>query len=79
MFDYTIFPNNSAERFNEACKKIEKTYPNALKEPLLVDVDGTSIQNYTESSKSVTVYNDYEIGAVFVKSEINLDGLFSFA
>ena len=77
MFDYNIYANNSVEKFKEACKKIEEFFPDARKDQLLIDVDGTMIQNYTENSNNITVYNDYEIGAVFIESEVDLNKLFS--
>lgn len=76
MFDYTIYTDNSPEKFKEACKKIEQAYPSAIKKKLLVDVDGSTIQTYTEKGKDIDVYDDYDIGAVFVKSKIDLDKLF---
>lgn len=76
-YDYTIFPNNSKSHFEEACSKIEKTYPNIKKEKLLVDVDGSTIQTYIKNNSDIDVYDDYDIGAVFVKSDINLDDIFS--
>lgn len=76
MFDYNIYTDNSSKKFKEACKRIEQMYPNAIKKKLLVDVDGSTIQTYTEKGKDIDVYDDYDIGAVFVKSEINLDKIF---
>lgn len=76
MFDYNIYSDNSPEKFKETCKKIEQVYPNVIKRKLLIDVDGSTIQTYTENGKDIDVYDDYDIGAVFVKSEINLDKLF---
>lgn len=76
VFDYNIYTDNSPKKFKETCKKIEKEYPNAIKRKLLVDVDGSTIQTYTENGKDIDVYDDYDIGAVFVRSEIRLDEVF---
>ncbi len=76
MFDYTISPNNSPEEFKKICDKIEKAYPNAHKHKLLIDVDGTTIQTFTEKGKDIDVYDDYDVGAVFIKSEIALEAIF---
>ncbi len=76
-YDYTIYPDNSTEKFKETCKKIERKYTNAIRKDLLVDVDGTLIQRYIVDNKSIIVYDDYYIGSVFVKSEITLDELFN--
>lgn len=74
-FDYTFFPDNSQEQFRKACLKIEKKLPGAKKEKLLIDVDGSTIQTYTQNNADIDVYDDYDVGAVIVKSDINLDGI----
>lgn len=75
-YDYTIYPENSPKKFKETCKIIEGKYPNATKSKLIVDVDGSTIQTYTENGKDIDIYDDYDVGAVYVKSEINLDTIF---
>ena len=76
MFDYTVYPNNSHEQFMRACGIIEQAYPHTTKHKLLVDVDGTTIQTYTKDGKDIDVFDDYDVGAVFVKSEVDLGQLF---
>ena len=73
MFDYNIYPDNSPEEFKKVCKLIESQLPQAKKNKLLVDVDGSTIQTYTIGGKGIDVYDDYDVGAVFVKSDIELD------
>lgn len=75
-YDYTVYKENSSSVFKEACNKIEAYYPNIDKKKLLIDVDGTTIQEYIINDQAVVVYDDYEIGAVFVKSEIDLNHIF---
>ena len=77
MFDYNIFPNNNPLEFKKACEKIEQAFPEANKKALLTDVDGTTIQTYTCNGKDIDVYDDYDVGAVFIKSEIDLTLIFS--
>lgn len=77
MFDYNIHKENSPSVFKEACEKIENAFPNAKKHKLLVDVDGTTIQTFTEGGKDIDIFDDYDIGAVFVKSEIKLNHIFN--
>ena len=72
MFDYNIHPDNNVKEFKNACKKIEQAFPKATKQKLLIDVDGSTIQTYTEKGKDIDVYDDYEVGAVYIKSEIDL-------
>ena len=76
-FDYTIFKDNSQSEFKKACKLIERSFPDAKKNKLLIDVDGSTIQTYTKEGKDIDVYDDSDGGAVFVKSEIDLDNIFS--
>lgn len=71
-FDYNVSPDNSPEAFKKVCKKLEEHFYDLIKEPLLVDVDGTTIQTYTRQGKKIVVFDDYDIGAVFVQSEIEL-------
>lgn len=74
-YDYTIYSDNSPKEFKKTCVKLEKAFPNASSR-FLVDVDGSTIQTFTENGKDIDVYDDYEVCAVFVKSKINLDALF---
>lgn len=74
-FDYNIYPDNSPEAFKRVCGKIEAHFTDLKKENLLVDVDGTTIQRYTRQGKEIVIFDDYDIGAVFAQSEINLEGI----
>ncbi len=72
QYDYNIFPDNNPEKFKETCKRIQLKFPQAEKKDLLVDVDGSTIQVFIVDGKEIVVYDDYDIGAVFIKSEIEL-------
>lgn len=76
MFDYTVFKENSPEEFKKACKKIESLFPNATKKRIVIDVDGSTIQTYTENGKDINVFDDYDVGAVFIESELDLSSTF---
>lgn len=73
MFSYNVFKSASNEEFKKVCKKIEKI-SGIKKEQPIIDVDGSIIQIYWQDSKKITVYNDYEIGAVYINSDIELGG-----
>ena len=75
-YDYTVCPDNSPKVFKAACELIHKTYPNIHKDELLVDVDGSTIQCFEDGTDRIIVYDDYDVGAVYVKSDINLSHLF---
>ncbi|MGN0605906.1 MAG: hypothetical protein ACI4JM_05240 [Oscillospiraceae bacterium] len=76
MFDYNIYNENSVEKFKQACGKISKTFPNLKKEDVLIDVDGTTIQVFSKGNEKITVFNDYDVGAVYVESDIDLNAIF---
>ena len=76
QYDYTVYPDNSPRKFKETCSIIEKAYPKAIKNKLLIDVDGSTIQTYTENGKDIDIYDDYDVGAVYVQSEIDLGTIF---
>lgn len=77
MYEYNICTEADEEIFNKQCKALEKYIPNLRKENLLIDVDGSKVQCYFLSSKKITVHNSYYIGAVFVKSEIDIRKYFN--
>ena len=73
--EYTIYPDNSPEKFREFCSTIENNFSGLQKEKLLIDVDGSTIQVYTLDGKDIKVYDDYDVGAVFAISDIDLSGI----
>lgn len=75
MFSYTISETATKEVFTQVCKTIEK-HICCDKEALIEDVDGTLIQIYSTVNGKIKVYNDYEVNAVYIDSEMNLDDLF---
>ena len=72
MFSYTIEKSANARAFARTCRMIESNFSGIRKEPLLEDVDGTTIQVYRHNGKKIKVYNDYEVDAVYIDSEIEL-------
>ena len=76
-YDYTISPDNSPQQFKEFCRKIGKAYPDYITDDLLVDVDGSTIQVFSCEGKEIVVYDDYDIGAVFAVSDVDLTKIIS--
>lgn len=72
MFDYTICPYNSTTVFKETCQKIRCLFPDAEAEKLLIDVDGSLIQSYYQDGREIIVYDDYDVGAIYIKSELEI-------
>lgn len=76
MFEYNICKEANNEKFNSACKLIEENIIGLNAEKPLVDVDGSMIQIYNCVDGKIKVYNDYEVDAVYINSEIKLDSIF---
>lgn len=72
-YSYTICKDNSPEMFEKACIVLETCFPNIIKKELLVDVDGSTIQIFYERSEKIVVYDDYDVGAVYIESDIDLN------
>ncbi len=72
-YSYTLCPDNSPSAFREACEKIESIMPHLARQPLLTDVDGSTIQSYERADgRRIVVYDDYDVGAVYVLSDFDL-------
>lgn len=72
MFSYNVNAEASEKAFKEACERIEKEIKSIEKEDVLLDVDGSKIQIYAATNGKIKVYNDYEVDAVYIDSEIEL-------
>ena len=75
MYTYTILQNANQTVFRHICSTIESSIPNIKKDALLEDVDGTQIQIYVIQNGKIKVYNDCEIDAVYIDSEIDLENI----
>lgn len=72
---YTTSLTADNTEFRKTCTVIEGNVKGIKKGTLLVDVDGTMIQTYNASGKEIKVFNDYDVDAVYVDSEIDLTGI----
>lgn len=73
MFSYNIAKNADQEAFDHACSTIEAKISGIEKKPILNDVDGSQIQIYETHNGRIKVVNDYEVDAVYIDSDVNLD------
>ena len=71
MFTYTVSLNADREIFRRTCLEIEK-YREIKRKELIEDVDGSQIAVFEASDGIIKVFNDYEVDAVYVDSEIDL-------
>ena len=76
MYKYTICKEANNREFEAACNKIEKIIPDIEVISDLTDVDGSQIKVFRKDGKTVKVYNDYEVDAVFIDSEIDISNAF---
>jgi hypothetical protein len=75
MFKYRIHKEADNVKFKETCEKLIRGVDNLTPEEPLIDVDGTIIQKFTCWEGNITIFNDYEIDAVYIDSDINLDDI----
>ena len=72
-YSYNIRPETDEKAFFETCKTIEEGLSGLKKEKLLIDVDGTFIQIYYLDKEEIVVYDDYDVDAVYVDSNVPLE------
>ena len=76
MYKYTICTEADKKVFENQCRALETHIPGLLKEKRLHDVDGTEIQEYKLDDKTISVYNDVHIDAVYIESGVNIEPYF---
>ena len=72
VFSYNISKTASSKAFKNVCSVIESKMEEIQKEDMLTDCDGSQIQIYNTEKGKIKVYNDYEVDAVYVDSEVEL-------
>lgn len=73
MFSYNVSKTANNKAFNSICSSIESNINIKEKANCLYDVDGSQIQIYETDEGLIKVYNDYEVDAVYIDSEVNLE------
>ena len=75
-YTYTIAPEFDTEAFWQTAAKLDMILPQELPRELILDpFNEFLIQIYGTTGSKVRVVCDWEIGAVFVESDINLDAV----
>ena len=74
-YHYVISKNNSPQKFKETCALIDKSIIYVEKKKVVIDVDGSAIQMYVTSNGKVVIIDDYDVGTVYVNSDIKLSFL----
>lgn len=76
MYDYTICSEAYEAIFHVQCTALEKHIPGLKEVHLWEDVDGSKIRVYQKNGAKLTAYNDYTVGAVYIRSEFDLKRYF---
>ena len=76
MFSYTVSKEADNKVFLDTCALIETNIAEAVKEEMLIDVDGSLYQTYQTPKGTIKVSNDFEVYAVYVDSDLKLDHIF---
>lgn len=76
MFEYIICTVANEEIFSKQCTALEKNLPDLKKGKLLVDVDGSKIQEYFLGQKLLTVCNSIDLNDVHIRCEFDLEKYF---
>lgn len=71
MYDYTVYPEDDERQFNIACDKIKEFMPSYVDKGTLMGWD-SCIQVFSDGINEIMVYNDSLVGAIYVKSDIEL-------
>ncbi|HZJ78821.1 MAG TPA: hypothetical protein VFD52_08495 [Clostridia bacterium] len=72
-YDYNIAGFVDHDLFNKQCKALEKHIPGIEKGEYVKDVDESEIQIYYVNDEKIVVHNSHYIGAIFIKSNVDLD------
>ncbi len=72
MFSYNIAKEADNKAFKKACAAIEAKIKSITGKRFAVDVDGSLVQTYDTPNGSITVFNDYEVDAVYADSDVDL-------
>ena len=73
MYEYTISKTADNRAFKKACDIVEGLVKGLVEEKPIIDVDGSVTKTYKRGGKKIVIYNDYEVDAVYVDSDINLN------
>lgn len=76
MYQYTICNQPDEEIFWKQCSALEKHIPGLRLIDDLQDVDGNLIRIYDKDGAKIKVMNHFDLGGIFIDSEIKLEQFF---
>lgn len=75
---YPVKPEMDLKVFLQTCDKIREKFPTAQTDGVITDfLDGSHYEKFDIGSDWIWVYDDFDVGAVFVESSIRLNDLFA--
>lgn len=73
MFTYNISKVADNNAYKKVCASIVSGLANIKTVQSATDVDGSNVMEFTtDDGKTITAFNDYEVDAVYVDSEVDL-------
>lgn len=78
-YSYTICKFFAPEWFNKQCAALEKHIPKLRKDRLLEDVDSSAWQFYSSPQGELVVKNDYQVDALYIESDFDIEPYFKSA
>ena len=72
MFSYTICNQPDSDLFKKQCRALEKNIDGLQAHDLMIDVDGSLVQEYSHPNGRIQVRNDMQVGALYVDSQFDL-------
>lgn len=72
MTTYYLYRDYGVNKFYEICSAIEMKYSDFHKEDLLVDIDNSLIQVYTNGNKKIVIDNCAETEKIEARSNVDL-------
>ena len=75
-YNYSICNQPDEDIFHRQCAALVKYIPGLEPERLLQDVDGTLIQIYHHRRGDLLVWNDMQVGGVYIESDFDIEPYF---
>ena len=76
MYQYTICNQPDEKIFRKQCRALEKHIPGLRLLENLQDVDGSLIRIYDKDGAKIKIMNHFDLGGIFIDSEIELEQFF---
>ena len=72
MTVYYLHKSYDTDKFYEICRAVEEIYKDYEKKQLLVDIDDSLIQTYTNGDKKIIIDNCAQSGLIKARANVDL-------